>query len=118
MLAVARSAASAETVHGTGSATVALDVTDARFSGGAFAVLVSASDARPIGWRAEKLETRSDWSNYREVIRTSPARDRLGATRADEVTYPDDPPRWIEVQAAADAAWTLSVVVERRPTPR
>ncbi len=110
VLTVGRTSGPAKSVHGTGSATVALDVSAVTVASGRFAVLVSARDERPVGWKALGLQTRRDWSSYRKVLGTSPARDRLDATRADSLAYRDDPPRWIDVQAAADASWTLTVV--------
>lgn len=107
-------AVGAETpVHGTGTRTVALDVTAVSLSGGAFTVLLSAADERPSGWRAIRLESRRDWSEYPQVMRSSPARDRRGATRPDVFEYRGDAPRWIQVQAASDQAWTLSVSAAR-----
>lgn len=111
VLVVGRTAGAARSLHGTGSATVALDVSAVPMDSGSFAVLVSAADERPVGWTALGLQTRRDWSSYRKVLGASPARNRLAATRTDTLAYRDDPPRWIHVQAAADASWTLTVTV-------
>ena len=100
----------AQPIRGTGSATVALDVSAISLSGGTISVLLTAVDERPVGWRALALETRRDWSEYTRVVESSPARDRLAATRPDVLDYTGDPPRWIRVQAAADAKWRLTVV--------
>jgi hypothetical protein len=110
VLTVGRTSGPAESVHGTGSTTVALDVSAVTVASGTFAVVMSAADERPVGWKALGLQTRRDWSSYRKVLGSSPARDRRDATRADPLAYRDDPPRWIDVQAAADASWTLTVV--------
>ena len=99
-------------VEGNGTAEVVLGVADASFEGGAFTVLLTSSDERPIGWKAITIETRQDWSNFRRSIAASPARDRLGATRADEARYSSTPPRWIDVQAPTDAVWTLTVAFD------
>jgi hypothetical protein len=96
-------------VHGSGTVQVPVDVDGASFQGGRFSVLLSSSDDRPAGWRAVTLETRRDWSSYQRPIAASPARDRLGASRADEVAYAGTPPRWITVQAPADAVWSLTI---------
>jgi hypothetical protein len=88
---------------------VALDTTAVSLAGGTLTVLLSSTDERPLGWQAVRLRTRRDWSAYPQVLRESPARDRLGATRPDELDYTGDAPRWIRVQAPADAAWSLTV---------
>ncbi|MBW4040873.1 MAG: hypothetical protein HIU86_01925 [Acidobacteria bacterium] len=98
-----------EPVHGTGTVEVAIDVTGASFDGGRFSVLLSSTDERPVGWSAVTLATRRDWSSYRKPVGAGPARDRLAATRPDEIAYRDSPPRWVTVEAPADAAWTLTV---------
>ena len=96
-------------VHGSGTVDVPVDVDGASYQGGRFSVQLSSSDERPVGWRAVAMETRADWSSYRRPIAAGPARDRLAATRADEVTYRGSPPRWITVQAPADAVWSLTI---------
>lgn len=100
-------------VEGNGSAVVALDVTGASFDGGRLAVVLSATDHRPVGWTAAVLETRRDWTSYRRVVAARPARDRFESTRADDMDYRGAPPRWITVQAPADTVWTLTVAFVR-----
>lgn len=96
-------------IRGSGSAEVPLDVAEASFDGGRLTVLLGSSDGRAVGWTARALETRRDWSSYRRTVASSPARDREGAPRAETVRYAGAPPRWIAVQAPADAGWTLTV---------
>jgi hypothetical protein len=98
-----------ERVHGSGTVEVPLDVSGAPFGGGRFSVQLSSSDGRVVGWTASTLETRRDWSSYRRQVAAGPARDRFAATRADEIAYTGDPPRWITVQAPADAVWSLTI---------
>ena len=98
-------------VAGTGSAEVVLDLGDAT-SEGRFTVLLSSADERPVGWRAVTLVTRRDWTSYRRVMAAGPARDRMDATRPDTASAAGSLPMWVDVQAPADAAWSLTVAFD------